>query len=55
VVVSSRHEGDYPAGFHRIGAVLLYASRGIGAIPPLRILCRPEVATLVVKRGGRSE
>ena len=25
----------------------MYVSRGIGAIPPLRILCRPEVATFV--------
>jgi predicted MPP superfamily phosphohydrolase len=55
VVVPSRHEAEYAAGFHRIGAVLLYVSRGIGAIPPLRILCRPEVATFVLKRGSRSE
>lgn len=55
VVVPSRHEGQYAAGFHRIGAVLLYVSRGIGAIPPLRILCRPEVATFVLKRGMRNE
>ena len=55
VVVPSRHEGEYAAGFHRIGAVLLYVSRGIGAIPPLRILCRPEVATFVLKRGSRTE
>lgn len=55
VVVPSRHEGEYAAGFHRIGAVLLYVSRGIGAIPPLRILCRPEVATFVLRRGSRTE
>jgi predicted MPP superfamily phosphohydrolase len=55
VVVPSIHEGHYAAGFHRIGAVLLYVSRGIGAIPPLRILCKPEVATFVLKRGMRSE
>jgi predicted MPP superfamily phosphohydrolase len=55
VVVPSRHEAEYAAGFHRIGAVLLYVSRGIGAIPPLRILCRPEVATFVLKRGSRTE
>jgi predicted MPP superfamily phosphohydrolase len=55
VVVPSRHEGTYAAGFHRLGAVLLYVSRGIGAIPPLRILCRPEVATFVLRRGKRSE
>lgn len=55
VVVPSRHEGELAAGFHRVGPVLLYVSRGIGAIPPLRILCRPEVATFVLKRGNRSE
>ena len=55
VVVPSRHEGELAAGFHRMGSVLLYVSRGIGAIPPLRILCRPEVATFVLKRGNRSE
>ncbi|MDP9361001.1 MAG: metallophosphoesterase [Acidobacteriota bacterium] len=55
VVVPSRHESELAAGFHRIGPVLLYVSRGIGAIPPLRILCRPEVATFVLKRGKRSE
>lgn len=55
VVVPSRHEAEYASGFHRIGPLLLYVSRGIGAIPPLRILCRPEVATFVLRRGHRSE
>lgn len=54
VVVPSRHEGTYAAGFHRVGALLMYVSRGIGSVPPLRILCRPEVATFVLKRGNRS-
>jgi predicted MPP superfamily phosphohydrolase len=53
VVVPSRHEGAYAAGFHRIRNVLLYVSRGIGAVPPLRILCRPEVATFTLRRGRR--
>jgi predicted MPP superfamily phosphohydrolase len=35
--------------------VLLYVSRGIGAIPPLRILCRPEVALFTLRRGRRVE
>lgn len=51
VVVPSRHEGRYAAGFQRRGEVLMYVSRGIGAIPPLRILCKPEVATFVLRRG----
>ena len=55
VVVPSRHEGEYAAGFHRVGPVLMYVSRGIGAIPPLRILCRPEVATFTLRRGRRRE
>lgn len=54
VVVPSRHEGQYASGFHRVGNVLMYVSRGIGAIPPLRILCRPEVATFVLRRGQRA-
>ena len=48
VVVPSKHEGRYAAGFHRAHGVLLYVSRGIGAIPPLRILCKPEVATFTL-------
>ena len=54
VVVPSRHEGEYAAGFHRLRNVLMYVSRGIGSIPPLRILCRPEVATFVLRQGRRS-
>lgn len=53
VVVPSRHEGEFAAGFHRVRNVLMYVSRGIGSIPPLRILCRPEVATFVLRRGQR--
>ena len=49
VVVPSKHEGRYASGFHRVGEVLMYVSRGIGAIPPLRILCRPEVATFTLR------
>ena len=50
VVVPSKHEARYAAGFVRVGDVLLYVSRGIGAVPPLRILCRPEVATFTLRR-----
>ena len=53
IVVPSRHEDEYAAGFHRDGGVLMYVSRGIGAVPPLRILCRPEVATFTLRRGQR--
>ncbi|HEX8408122.1 MAG TPA: metallophosphoesterase [Thermoanaerobaculia bacterium] len=49
VVVPSKHEARYASGFHRAGSVLMYVSRGIGAIPPLRILCRPEVATFTLR------
>lgn len=49
VVVPSKHEARYASGFHRVGNVLMYVSRGIGAIPPLRILCRPEIATFVLR------
>lgn len=53
IVVPSRHEARYASGFHREERVLMYVSRGIGAIPPLRILCRPEVATFVLRRAAR--
>jgi uncharacterized protein len=54
IVVPSRHEALYASGFHRVRNALLYVSRGIGAIPPLRILCRPEVATFTLRRGTRT-
>jgi predicted MPP superfamily phosphohydrolase len=54
VVVPSKHEGRYAAGFHRAGSVLMYVSRGVGAIPPLRILCKPEVATFTLRRDDSS-
>jgi len=50
VVVPSKHEATYASGFHRVGPTLMYVSRGIGAVPPLRILCRPEVATFILRR-----
>jgi predicted MPP superfamily phosphohydrolase len=49
VVVPSKHEARYASGFHRVANVLLYVSRGIGAVPPLRILCKPEVATFILR------
>lgn len=49
IVVPSKHESRYANGFHRVRDVLMYTSRGIGAIPPLRILCKPEVATFVLR------
>jgi len=52
--VPSKHEATYASEFHRVGPVLMYVSRGIGAIPPVRILCRPEIATFVLRRGRRS-
>ena len=54
VVVPSRHEDEYAQGFHRVGRVLMYVSRGIGAVPPVRILCRPEIATFTLRRGHRT-
>lgn len=54
IVVPSRHEDLYAAGFRRVRNVLMYVSRGIGSIPPVRILCRPEVATFVLRRSART-
>lgn len=50
VIVPSKHESRYASGFQRVEDVLMYVSRGIGAIPPVRILCRPEVATFTLRR-----
>lgn len=50
VVVPSRHEARYASGFHQVESVFMYVSRGIGAVPPLRILCRPELATFVLRK-----
>lgn len=50
VIVPSKHESRYASGFQRVGDVLMYVSRGIGAIPPVRILCRPELATFTLRR-----
>lgn len=44
VIVPSKHEGRYAAGFHLEQGVRMYVSRGLGAVPPVRILCKPEVA-----------
>jgi uncharacterized protein len=55
VVVPSKHEGLYASGFHRHDNVLLYVSRGLGAIPPIRILCRPELATFTLVSERRDE
>jgi uncharacterized protein len=54
VLVPSVHEGLYASGFHRVRNVLLYVSRGIGGIPPVRVLCKPELATFTLRRGQRT-
>ncbi len=54
IVVPSRHEGEFASGFHRVRNVLMYVSRGIGAIPPVRVLCRPEIALFTLRRGQRT-
>lgn len=55
VVVPSKHESRYASGFHRTDHVLLYVSRGIGAIPPVRILCKPEVATFTLRPASHAD
>jgi hypothetical protein len=37
------------AGWHRVGATLLYTNRGLGAFFPIRVLCRPEVTVFVLR------
>jgi predicted MPP superfamily phosphohydrolase len=55
VVVPSKFEARYASGFHRVEDVLMYVSRGIGAVPPLRILCKPEVATFILRCGNHDD
>ena len=55
IVVPSKHEALYASGFHRDQNVLLYVSRGLGAVPPIRILCPPELALFRLVRERRSE
>jgi uncharacterized protein len=50
VIVPSVHEGDYASGFFRERELLMYVSRGVGAIPPVRILCRPELPIFTLRR-----
>lgn len=54
IVVPSKHEALYASGFHRENQVLLYVSRGLGAVPPVRILCPPELATFRLVRERRT-
>lgn len=53
VIVPSKHEGRYAAGFHLEGSIRMYVSRGLGSVPPVRILCKPEVAIFELTRGDR--
>ena len=50
LIVPSAHEWKYASGFFREKDVLMYVSRGLGAIPPVRILCRPEVAIFTLRK-----
>jgi len=43
IIVPSIHETLYAAGFFRKGKCLMYVGRGLGSVPPIRILCRPEL------------
>lgn len=43
ILVPSVHETRYAAGFFQQRNLLMYVGRGIGAVPPIRILCRPEL------------
>lgn len=42
----------YAAGLSRHGSTWLYVSRGVGSTYRLRLLCRPEVSLLVLRRAA---
>lgn len=48
IVVPSKHEGRYAAGFFQQDSLLMYVSRGLGSVPPIRILCPPELAIFIL-------
>ena len=50
IIVPSWHEGRYDEGFFRLKRLLMYVGRGVGAVPPIRILCRPELAVFDLVR-----
>ncbi|HEY5610188.1 MAG TPA: metallophosphoesterase [Thermoanaerobaculia bacterium] len=52
LVVPSRHESKYAAGFFRERNTLMYVGRGIGAVPPIRILCKPELPLFILRRNA---
>ena len=52
IVVPSRYEARYAAGFSHRNGQRMYVSRGIGAIPPLRILCPPELPIFTLRTGS---
>ncbi len=42
----------YPVGRYEVGGMVRYANRGLGAIQPrLRLGCRPEITTVVLRAG----
>jgi hypothetical protein len=46
LIAPSRFGVRYAGGFYREGSSVLFASRGVGASPPLRTFCPPEVTRL---------
>jgi predicted MPP superfamily phosphohydrolase len=50
LLVPSVHETRYDMGFFRVRNMLMYVGRGVGAVPPIRILCRPEVPIFELRR-----
>ena len=47
--VPSVHEGLYVSGFHRVRDVLMYVGRGIGGVPPIRVMCKAELPSFVLR------
>jgi predicted MPP superfamily phosphohydrolase len=42
----------YPSGLYKVGEMLLYTNRGLGAHPRFRFLCRPEITILTLRSPG---
>jgi hypothetical protein len=54
LVVPADEGRKLAAGFQRRSDTLLFVNRGLGAWPPLRVMCPPEVVKIVLRAGEPS-
>jgi len=52
LVAPSRFGARYASGFFQEGNSLMFVNRGVGAAPPFRLFCPPELALLTLRVPG---